>query len=132
MKRTLDWIVTWLAALCLLLGFALAANRGSHSRGVRVKRSPGPSRELSSCRMLWATSRSWIPSRAGPHKSFPVPDVFLMMVADGVIATGLPWLTYRGPPGKFSGALPELYGCGSSQQPEARPGVPAVPNLRLR
>lgn len=122
MKRARRWIVIWLAAVCLLLSFARAVHRGDHSRGTRGKRSAAPSRELSSCRILPATGTSRIPSRVGPHKSFPVRDVFLTIVDDEVAAPGPPWLDYRGPPGKFSG-VPELYGCRSSRQPEERPKV---------
>jgi hypothetical protein len=131
MKRTLDWIGTWLAAVCLLLSFALAAHRGADSRGARVKRLPGPSGELLFCRILSSRFGSWIPSRAGPHKSFPVPNVFLMMVADRSAATGPPWLDYREPPGTLSGAQPELYGCRSSRQPEGRPKAHFRPEFPL-
>jgi hypothetical protein len=129
MKRTLGWIVTWLAAVGLLLSFALAAHRGDYSQGTRVKRSAAQSRELSSCRILPARFRGWIPSRAGPHKCFPVPDVFLMIVDNDVVATGPPWLDYRGPPGRLSGALPELYGCRSSRQPKERPKAHSRPEF---
>lgn len=128
MKRTLDWIVTWLAAVCLLRSFALAAHRGADSRGARVKPLPGPSGELLFCRILSTRFRSWIPSRAGPHKSFPVPNVFLTIVDDEVAAPGPPWLDYRGPPGKFS-EVPELYGCRPSRRPEERPKVHSRPEF---
>jgi hypothetical protein len=132
MKRTFDWIVTWLAAVCLLLSFALAAHRGADSRGARVKRWPGPSGELLLCRILSTRFERWIPSRAGPHQSFPVPNVFLMMVADRSVATGPPGLDYRGPPGNFSGARGELHGCGPSRQPKKGRRLGFHPKLHLR
>jgi hypothetical protein len=118
MKRTLGWILTWLAAGCLLLSFALALNRGDYSHDTRVKRSAAQSRELSSCRILPATRASWIPSRAGPHKCFPLPDVFLMIVDNDVVATGPPWLDYRGPPGRLSGRCSSCMAVGQAGSPK--------------
>jgi hypothetical protein len=66
MKRTFDWIVTWLAAACLLLSFALAAHRGADSRGARVKRLPSPSGEPLLCRILSIDSK-------GGFRVAPVP-----------------------------------------------------------
>jgi hypothetical protein len=129
MKRTLGWIITWLAAVGLLLSFAPAVHRSDHSRDARGKRSGGSSTEFLSCRILPAGGTIWIPSRGGHRKSSRVSDVFLMRVPDALLARGPVWVNRRGPPGGYLGCLPGLCGCGSNQRPERAAQKPFSPRI---
>ena len=106
MRRTLGWIITWLAAVGLLLSFAPAVHRSDHSRDARGKRSDRSSTEFLSSRILPAGGTIWIPSRGGHRKSSRVPDVFLMRVPDAVLAPGPVCVNRRGPPRGLSAVLP--------------------------
>jgi hypothetical protein len=128
MKRTLRWIIIWLAAASLLLSAATAARRVHDSGAARIKGSAGSSRELLCCRILPAEGTSWIPSRAGPQRSSRMPAVFLVRVADDILATGLAWLNRRGPPGSPL-CLPGLCGCWSGQQPKKAVPIPFSPRI---
>jgi hypothetical protein len=106
MKRTLDWIITWLAAVGLLLSFGPAVHRSDHSRNGCGKRSCGSSTEFLSCRILPAGGTIWIPSRGGHGKSSRVSDVFLMRVPDALLAPGPAWVNRRGAARGLSAVLP--------------------------
>jgi hypothetical protein len=108
MKRTLGWIITWLAAVGLRLSFAPAVHRSDHSRDARGKRAGGSSTEFSSCRILPVGGTIWIPSRGGRRKSSRVSDVFLMRIPYALLAPGPVWVNRGGPPGGYFAVLPRV------------------------
>ena len=122
MKRIRGWIITWLAAVCLLLSFAPVVHRGDHSRDAREKRSGGCSTEFSSWRILPAGGTIWIPNRASLQKSSPVSDVFLTRITNDILAPGPVWLNRRGPP---RGHLRCSRGCAAA-------GRASSPNMQLK
>lgn len=105
MKLTWEWIVTGLAAVCLLLILGGGARSDHHLiAAARCGCSAGVGRELlflSPGRILPGASSTLIPSRAGPYQPVLTLDVFLLFPDAG--PAGPPWLDERGPPGKFLG-----------------------------
>jgi hypothetical protein len=86
--------------------------------------------EFSSCRMLPVDGTTWIPSRAGPQRSSPVADDFLMRVADEILATGPAWLNRRGPPARSSAVLPRVCAAaGQASSPNSNSGTVLAANL---
>lgn len=104
-KPLWSWIVTWLAAVCLLLiaggearpDYRLAAAT-SRAGSVELGRE---SLALFSSVRLSGLSSCLIPSRAGPNRS--VLSLCVLLRPPDVGLAGPPWLDERGPPGKFLG-----------------------------
>ena len=128
-KPLLSWIVTWLAAVCLLLIAGGEARPDYHLAAASSVELGRESLALFSSVRLSGLSSRLIPSRAGPYRSVLTLCVLLSLPDVGL--AGPPWLDERGPPGKFLGPWASCTAAAQAGGPKQGTTTPVTLNFPL-